>query len=158
MRRIFYTPNRKGYFLFALITLMIISFFIEPAIKNHLKSNWDEILKTKTNSIEENIRYKVSEIESQLKSVINNVKDLDLSSSNSIISLELYNGTNKLVKWKNQKIHDDSLSNKFAYGLFSSSDERIVYLSYADSIIVGDSLYKIIYSCREKIPIQKHLL
>lgn len=151
MRKIFHTPNKKGYFLFALIALMVVSFFIEPVIKNHLKSNWDEILKAKTSNIEEHIRYKISGIESKLKNALSDVKDLDLSATNSIISLELYDGNNKLIKWKNQKIHGDSLTGTFPVGLFTSSDERIIYLSYFNSIMVDDSLYKIIAS----IPVEK---
>ena len=151
MRKIFNTPNNKGYFLFTLIALVIVSFFIEPVIKNHIKTHWDEILKEKTNDIEEHIRYKVSEIESELKSALNSVKDLNLRNTNPLISIGLYDENGKLVKWENQKIHSDTLSPSSPKGLFSFSDQSIVYLSFSDSIVINDSNYEIIAS----IPVEK---
>ncbi|MFA7288044.1 MAG: HAMP domain-containing sensor histidine kinase [Melioribacteraceae bacterium] len=153
MRRIIKSQNKKGYFLFALISILVLSFFFESPINKYVKSNWNEILKSKIISIEEDIRKEVSKTESKLIDVINENRNLDLllSHSNSLISIEVYDSNNKLVRWSNQNIHNDSLLTKLNHGLFVSSDERFFYFSYSDSLIYKDNLYRIIAS----LPIEK---
>ncbi|MCK9280278.1 MAG: ATP-binding protein [Melioribacteraceae bacterium] len=151
MRKLFNTPNKKGFILFALIAILMFSFFIEPPIKNYIKTNWDKILKSKTENIESNIRDEISSLEIKLKSILSDVKDLNPSLANSFISLEFYDNNNRLVKWVNNKIHGDSLFEPLSRGLFNSSDKRIIYFSSYDSIFIDNNYYKIIAS----IPVEK---